>query len=53
MEIELAEARQTFFTECAELLQEIENSLLRLEKTPEDQNTINSLFRAAHTIKGS
>lgn len=53
MERELAEARQTFFTECAELLQEIENSLLRLEKTPEDQNTINSLFRAAHTIKGS
>jgi len=53
MEIDLSQARQTFITEARELLQDIENSLLRLEKNPRDDETINTLFRAVHTIKGS
>ena len=44
---------QTFIIESSELVQEMENALLQLEKSPDDQDTINALFRAAHTIKGS
>ncbi|MBI5493225.1 MAG: chemotaxis protein CheA [Deltaproteobacteria bacterium] len=51
--MDLSEARQTFVTESIELLQEMEGALLRLEGSPGDQETINSLFRSAHTIKGS
>lgn len=43
----------TFKQEAKELLVEIEEALLTLEDTPDDQETINSLFRAVHTIKGS
>lgn len=53
MDIELGQARLTFMTESAELLQEMENALLSLEKNPGDADTINSLFRSAHTIKGA
>ena len=44
---------QTFIIESAELIQEMENALLQLETSPDDEDTINALFRAAHTIKGS
>ncbi len=44
---------QTFIIESSELVQDMENALLQLEKSPDDQDTINALFRAAHTIKGS
>ncbi len=44
---------QTFIVECSELLQEMEDSLLELENSPDDEDVINALFRAAHTIKGS
>ncbi len=53
MDIELGQARQTFMAESAELLQEMESALLTLEKSPGDADTINSLFRSAHTIKGA
>ncbi len=53
MEIDLGEARTTFIAESQELLQEMESSLLALERDPDDQDAVNSLFRAAHTIKGS
>ncbi len=44
-----------FLTEGRELTDYIEQTLLRLEQSPEqiDQEQINALFRAAHTIKGS
>lgn len=47
------EILQTFLSESVELLQEMENSLLSLENSPNDQDRINSLFRSVHTIKGS
>lgn len=47
------EIRQTFLAESTELLQEMENSLLSLETSPNDPDRINSLFRSVHTIKGS
>ncbi|NQY26115.1 MAG: chemotaxis protein CheA [Piscirickettsiaceae bacterium] len=46
-------ALETFKQEAKELLDEMENALLALEDTPDDNETINSLFRAMHTIKGS
>ncbi|MBN1931967.1 MAG: chemotaxis protein CheA [Desulfobacterales bacterium] len=39
--------------EAEELLQDIEETVLDLEKNPDDAETINRLFRAIHTIKGS
>ncbi|SEI76313.1 two-component system, chemotaxis family, sensor kinase CheA [Allopseudospirillum japonicum] len=47
------EARQTFADEVDELLQQMEEALLVLESAPQDQETLNSVFRAMHTIKGS
>jgi two-component system chemotaxis sensor kinase CheA len=49
----LEEARKTYFIEADELLSEMEHGLLDLEQQSEPQEQINSLFRAAHTIKGS
>jgi len=53
MSLDLSEALQTFYAESRGLLQEMEESLLRLESAPADTESINAVFRAAHTIKGS
>lgn len=47
------EALKTFIIEGRELLQTMEDALLKLEQSPEDDAGINEIFRAAHTIKGS
>jgi two-component system, chemotaxis family, sensor kinase CheA len=44
---------QTFIVESRELLQDMEASLLRIESETEQSESINAIFRAAHTIKGS
>jgi two-component system chemotaxis sensor kinase CheA len=49
----LDDAQQTFIVESLELLQQMEDALLQIELTPDDPDTINAIFRAAHTIKGS
>jgi len=46
-------ALETFLAECAELLSSMESVLLRCEQGAADPESINELFRAAHTIKGS
>jgi two-component system chemotaxis sensor kinase CheA len=46
-------ALPTFIAESRELLQDMEEALLRIEQSPDDADTINAIFRAAHTIKGS
>lgn len=46
-------ALQTYIVESRELLQSMEESLLRLERQPDDADAINATFRAIHTIKGS
>jgi two-component system chemotaxis sensor kinase CheA len=51
--MDLQPAHQTFIAESRELLQEMEQALLTLEKMPSDVEAINAVFRAAHTIKGS
>lgn len=45
--------KETFLIESSELLEQMESSLLELEKDPEGSEAINAIFRAAHTIKGS
>ena len=47
------EALAAFITESRELLEHMETALLQLEQEPLDAETINAVFRAAHTIKGS
>ena len=44
---------QAFAEESHEMLEEIENILLKLEDEPDDSALINELFRAVHTIKGA
>lgn len=46
-------ALQTFLVESRELLENMESSLLQTEQQAADAETINAIFRAAHTIKGS
>ncbi len=43
---------QIFYTEASEILAELENDLVELEKSPKDAELINKIFRAAHTLKG-
>ncbi|KPQ28482.1 MAG: two-component system, chemotaxis family, sensor kinase CheA [Marinobacter excellens HL-55] len=53
--MDMQDALQTYVDESRELLEEMENALLALESSA-DTNTaenLNSVFRAAHTIKGS
>ncbi|MFT5588297.1 MAG: two-component system chemotaxis sensor kinase CheA [Bradyrhizobium sp.] len=47
------EALTLFFDEAREMVQQIEEALLALEQHTANPETINALFRAAHTIKGS
>ena len=46
-------AVESFEHEASELLNLMEESLLRLENEPDDDTLINAIFRAAHTIKGT
>lgn len=49
----LEEMTSVFFDEVNELLDNLEEQLLTLEKNPTDTETIGAVFRAMHTIKGS
>lgn len=50
--LDLTQALDTFIAESRELLEAMESDLVNLNQEP-DAETINALFRAAHTIKGS
>jgi two-component system chemotaxis sensor kinase CheA len=41
-----------FVVEALELATNVEEHLLSLERTPDDMNTLNAVFRSFHTIKG-
>lgn len=45
--------RQIFYSESRDLLQQFEDTLLGLDLQAVDESTVNDLFRAMHTIKGS
>jgi two-component system chemotaxis sensor kinase CheA len=44
---------ETFRQEAQELLEQLEQALLDLERDPGDQELVDTAFRALHTIKGS
>jgi two-component system, chemotaxis family, sensor kinase CheA len=52
MAIDITQFRQVFFEESLEGLEAMESSLLQLEEGTPAEETINTIFRAAHTIKG-
>ena len=47
------QALLTFLEEGRELLRQMEDALMYLESAEQDEDTVNAMFRAAHTIKGS
>jgi len=49
---QLAPIRAQFFQECVDLLADLETGLDALEQGDPDPETINTVFRAAHSIKG-
>ncbi len=46
------EMLQDFLTEAGELLSDVDNKLVDLEKRPKDGGLLNDIFRGFHTIKG-
>lgn len=48
-----SELRGIFFEEATELIQQLEQDILKLEDNKEDEELINGVFRNAHSIKGS
>ena len=49
----LDDALPTFIAESADLLQQMEDALLVVESESDPSDSVNAIFRAAHTIKGS
>lgn len=43
---------QDFLQEAADMLSDVDNKLVDLEKTPDDRRLLNDIFRGFHTIKG-
>ncbi len=51
--MEFSGALDTFYAESDELLESMEEDLLNLEDVDDKLESLNAIFRAAHTIKGS
>jgi two-component system chemotaxis sensor kinase CheA len=49
----IRQAMPAFISEAAEQIEAIETLLLELEEQPDDRELLDSLFRCAHTVKGS
>lgn len=52
MKIDLSQFRETYLQECAEHVATLESGLLALREAPDDEETLNAIFRSAHSIKG-
>ena len=50
---DIQEILEDFLVEAFELIEQLDQDLVELENTPEDLELLNSIFRVAHTIKGS
>jgi len=48
----MEEMLQDFLLEAGELLSDVDNKLVDLEKQPDNPNLLNDIFRGFHTIKG-
>src|SRR6266480_8126873 len=47
------ELLEAFLTETTELLEKLDDDLVALEKTPDDRDLLDRIFRSIHTIKGT
>ena len=45
--------RTKFIEEATELIEKMEDALLKLEQAPDDENLIQLVFRVMHTLKGN
>jgi two-component system chemotaxis sensor kinase CheA len=52
MALDMSQFHQAFFEECAESLDNMESGLLNLGSSADNVETINTIFRGAHSIKG-
>lgn len=52
MALDMDQLRKMFYEECRENLEVLENILLHLDVADVDDESINTIFRAAHSIKG-
>ncbi|HND84958.1 MAG TPA: Hpt domain-containing protein, partial [Pseudobdellovibrionaceae bacterium] len=50
---DLTKVSHVFFEESKELLNDLDDYILKLEENPDDSQLINTLFRRVHTLKGS
>ena len=48
----MEELMEDFLTEATDLLSDVDSKLMGLEKTPNDRELLNVIFRGFHTIKG-
>lgn len=53
MQIDVSRFRAAFYVEAEEHLEHMEAALLQLEESPSDSELLNTIFRAAHSIKGA
>ncbi|TCD16236.1 chemotaxis protein CheA [Oricola cellulosilytica] len=48
----LEDIKETFFAECADQMSDLETGLHEIQSSGPDLDTVNSIFRAVHSIKG-
>lgn len=53
MDDSMKEIVNDFVQEAIELLEDLSENFIELEKDPENKDLLNTIFRAAHTVKGS
>lgn len=50
--MDMSQYLDMFIDESQENIENLNNSILELEKNPDDKEMVNTIFRAAHTLKG-
>lgn len=50
---DMKEIVDSFVVETKEIFEKLDNEILLIEKSPEDKELVNSIFRAVHTVKGT
>ncbi|MGE5353318.1 MAG: chemotaxis protein CheA [Acidobacteriota bacterium] len=50
---EMQEIFDSFIVETKEILEKLDLELVEIEKTPDDRDLLNSIFRSFHTVKGT
>ena len=46
------EILEDFLVEAGEILEQLSEQLVQLEKQPDDKDLLNAIFRGFHTVKG-